>query len=75
MSIYVLHIFFTAGVRIALKRLAPRPGTAPSLTATVIEMVAATVLGILLPLGINWIVSRARLDKWFGLQHMEPAAI
>jgi fucose 4-O-acetylase-like acetyltransferase len=74
MSIYVLHIFFTAGVRIALKRLAPRPGATPSVTATVIEMVAATALGILLPLGINWLVSRARLDKWFGLQHMEPAA-
>ena len=74
MSIYVLHIFFTAGVRIALKRLAPRPGTVPSLGATLVEIVAATTLGVLLPLGINWLVSRARLDKWFGLQRMEPAA-
>jgi hypothetical protein len=74
MSIYVLHIFFTAGVRIALKRLAPRPGSVPSVAATVTEMVAATTLGILVPLGINWLVSRVRLDKWFGLQRMEPAA-
>jgi fucose 4-O-acetylase-like acetyltransferase len=73
MSIYVLHIFFTAGVRIALKPLAPRPGTVPSVGAISIEIVAASVLGVLLPLGINWLVSRARLDKWFGLQHMEPA--
>jgi peptidoglycan/LPS O-acetylase OafA/YrhL len=74
MSIYVLHIFFTAGVRIALKRLAPRPGAIPSVAATAIEIVAATVLGVLLPLGINWLVSRARLDKWLGLQHMETAS-
>jgi fucose 4-O-acetylase-like acetyltransferase len=74
MSIYVLHIFFTAGTRIALKRLAPARGVAPSLTASVIEIAAATALGVLLPLGINWVVSRARLDKWFGLQHMESKA-
>jgi len=74
MSIYVLHIFFTAAVRIALKRLAPHPGTVPSIAATILEIAAATALGILLPLAINWIVSRAKLDKWFGLQHMEPSA-
>jgi fucose 4-O-acetylase-like acetyltransferase len=74
MSIYVLHIFFTAGVRIALKRLAPASGSLPTITATMIEIVAATVLGVLLPLAINWTVSRANLDKWFGLQHMEPRA-
>jgi len=74
MSIYVLHIFFTAGVRIALKHLAPAPGARPAIAATILEIVAATALGVLLPLAINWMVSRANLDKWFGLQHMEPAA-
>jgi len=74
MSIYVLHIFFTAAVRIALKRLAPQPGAVPTIAATLAEIAAATALGVLLPLAINWIVSRARLDKWFGLQHMEPSA-
>jgi fucose 4-O-acetylase-like acetyltransferase len=67
MSIYVMHIFFTSGVRIALKRLASRP----TLAITVIEIVAATAIGTLLPLGINWLVSKLDLDKWFGLQHME----
>ena len=66
MSIYVMHIFFTAGMRIALKRLASRPAA----LATVIEIVAAIVAGILLPLGFNWLVSKFDLDKWFGLQHM-----
>ena len=55
--------------RIALKRLASKPG--PTLLVTVIEIGAATVAGILLPLGINWLVSKFDLDKWFGLQHME----
>ena len=67
MSIYVMHIFFTAGVRIALKRLTSRP----TALVTIIEIGAATVAGILLPLGINWLVSKFDLDKWFGLQHME----
>jgi fucose 4-O-acetylase-like acetyltransferase len=67
MSIYVMHIFITAAVRIALKRLASRP----TALVTVIEIVAATAAGILLPLGINWVVSKFDLDKWFGLQHME----
>jgi len=74
MSIYVLHIFFTAGVRIALKHVAPRPGATPSVSATVLEIVAATAVGVLLPLAINWAVSRVNLDKWFGLQHMETGA-
>jgi fucose 4-O-acetylase-like acetyltransferase len=67
MSIYVMHIFFTAGVRIALKRLA----ATPTVLVTILEIVAATVLGTLVPLGINWLVSRFELDRWFGLQHME----
>jgi fucose 4-O-acetylase-like acetyltransferase len=74
MSIYVMHIFFTAGTRIALKRLAfvtPQPSAGPALAAIVIEIVAATVAGIALPLAINWVVSKFDLDKWFGLQHME----
>lgn len=67
MSIYVMHIFFTAGVRIALKRLAQPP----NILNTVIELSAATVAGVILPLGFNWLVSRLNLDRWFGLQHME----
>jgi fucose 4-O-acetylase-like acetyltransferase len=70
MSIYVMHIFFTSAIRIALKRLAAHP----TLVATTIEIVAATVLGTALPLAINWIISRFNLDKWFGLQHMESAS-
>jgi fucose 4-O-acetylase-like acetyltransferase len=74
MSIYVMHIFFTAGVRIALKRIAVGTlGAEPVAIATTIEIVAATALGILLPLGINWVVSKLDLDKWFGLQHMETS--
>lgn len=67
MSIYVMHIFFTAGVRIAFERLASRP----TMRAIVAEIVAATVAGILLPLGFNWLISKFDLDKWFGLRHME----
>jgi len=74
MSIYVLHIFFTAGVRIALKRLAPAHGAMPTVAATIVEIVAATALGVLIPLAINWGVSRVNLDKWFGLQHMQTGA-
>jgi fucose 4-O-acetylase-like acetyltransferase len=67
MSIYVMHIFFTAGVRIALKRL----GAHPTALVTFVEIAAAMVAGTLLPLGINWLVSKFELDGWFGLQHME----
>ena len=67
MSIYVLHIFFTAGLRIALKRFASHPTP----LATVLEIAVPTVLGIALPLAINWVVSKFDLDKWLGLQHME----
>jgi fucose 4-O-acetylase-like acetyltransferase len=69
MSIYVMHIFFTAGTRIALKRLSIT-GT-PTITAIVLEIVAAIAAGVALPLAINWAVSKFDLDKWFGLQHME----
>jgi fucose 4-O-acetylase-like acetyltransferase len=69
MSIFVMHITFTAGVRIALKRL----GARPTLAFTVLEIVAALVVGILVPLGINWVISRFDLDRWFGVQHMEAA--
>jgi len=69
MSIYVMHIFFTAGFRIALKRLA----FTPSAATTILEIAGATVLGVALPLGINWIVSKFDLDTWFGLQHMETS--
>lgn len=76
MSIYVMHIFFTAGTRIALKHLAivsPPAGGTPSLAATIVQLAAATVAGIALPLAINWMVSKFDLDRWFGLQHMEAA--
>jgi len=66
-AIYVMHIFFTAGVRIALNRL----GTQPSIAGTALEILAATAVGIALPLGINWVISRFGLDSWFGLRHME----
>jgi fucose 4-O-acetylase-like acetyltransferase len=74
MSIYVMHIFFTAGVRIALQHLhvaRPASGAGPTFAATLLEIVAATALGILLPLAINRIISNFELDKWFGIQHME----
>jgi fucose 4-O-acetylase-like acetyltransferase len=67
MSVYVMHIFFTAGVRIALKRLSAHP----TALVTFVEIAAAMVAGTLLPLGINWLVSKFDLDGWFGLQHME----
>jgi fucose 4-O-acetylase-like acetyltransferase len=74
MSIYVTHIFFTAGVRIALKRLIwVAPGAGPSPVAVCIEIVAAIVVGVTLPLAFNWMVSKFELDRWFGLQHMETA--
>lgn len=76
MSIYVMHIFFTAGMRIALKRLpflASQPSAGPTLAATALEIAAATVAGIALPLAIHWVVSKFDLDKWFGLEHMEAA--
>jgi len=71
MSIYVTHIFVTAGVRIALKRISHGSPAGPTVLATSIEIVAATVLGVALPLALNWIVSKFDLDAWLGLQHME----
>jgi fucose 4-O-acetylase-like acetyltransferase len=76
MSIYVMHIFFTAGIRIALKRLpfvASQPSAGPTLAATALEIAAATVAGIALPVAIHWVVGKFDLDKWFGLQRMEAA--
>jgi len=69
MSIYVIHILITASVRIVWKRL----GAHDNLPFTAAELVTATTLGIAIPLGINWIVSKFSLDRWFGLQHMETA--
>jgi fucose 4-O-acetylase-like acetyltransferase len=75
MSIYVTHIFFTAGVRIALKRTAigwtGAAGASPAVLATCVEIVAATLVGVALPLGLNWLVSKLDFDQWLGLQHME----
>jgi fucose 4-O-acetylase-like acetyltransferase len=76
MSIYVMHIFFTAGIRIALKRLpfvASQPSAGPTLAATALEIAAATVAGIALPVAIHWVVGKFDLDKWFGLQRTEAA--
>ena len=70
MSIYVMHIFFTAGTRIVLKRLVVA-GPTPAVTA--LELASAAAFGIAIPLAINWTVSKFNLDKWFGLQHMETA--
>jgi fucose 4-O-acetylase-like acetyltransferase len=67
MSIYVMHIFFTAAVRIVLKRL----GTEPTVAGTLLEIMAATALGVALPLAVNWLISKFGLDSWFGIQHME----
>ena len=69
MSIYVMHIFFTAGMRIAMGRL----GVKPTLAGTVVEIVAATVVAMAAPLAINWVASRLRLDVWMGIQRMERA--
>lgn len=69
MSIYVMHIFVTAGVRIALQRLHVQP----NLAGTMLEIASATVLGVVIPLGVNWIVSKVNLDAWFGIQHMETS--
>ena len=76
MSIYVMHIFFTAGARIALKRLAiasPQLSGTPTLFAAALQIVAGITAGIALPLVINWALSKFDLDKWFGIQHMETA--
>ena len=68
MSIYVMHIFFTAGMRILLGRF----GIKPTLAGTLLEIAAAVAVGIAVPLGINWVASRMRLDVWMGIQRMEP---
>ena len=67
MSIYVMHIFFTAGIRIALHKL----GTQPTAAGTILEIFAAMSLGVAVPLAINWLVSKFNMDSWFGIQHME----
>jgi fucose 4-O-acetylase-like acetyltransferase len=74
MSIFVMHIFFTAGARIALSRLAHLSTSAaagPTPLAAVTEIAAAMAAGVALPLAINWVVSKFDLDRWLGLQHME----
>jgi len=75
MSIYVTHIFFTAGARIALKTIGIGRSavTGPSVPAIVLEIAAATVLGVALPLAINWVISKFDADQWLGLQHMETS--
>jgi surface polysaccharide O-acyltransferase-like enzyme len=67
MSIYVIHILLTAGVRIAMKRL----GAHDTLGFTIAEIVAGTTLGIAVPLAFNWAVSKLSVERWFGLQRME----
>lgn len=72
MGIYILHIFFTFGARIALQRLAVDTWTPIGLAAA-IEILTASVLAIALPLAINWAASKFSLDKWLGLPHMETS--
>ncbi len=82
MSIYVMHIFVTAAVRIGLQRLKVpswnAQGGEKGALAVLLELGLATLLGILMPLAVNRVVSWMNLDKWFGLQNMElnrrPAA-
>ncbi len=69
MSIYVMHIFVTAGTRILFKRL----GAHDTASFLVAEILLGTALGIAVPLAVNWVVSKSSLDRWFGLQHMETA--
>lgn len=69
MSIYVIHILLTAGVRIVMKRL----GAHDSLGFTIAEIVAGTTFGIVVPLIVNWAVSKLSVERWFGLQKMETA--
>jgi len=69
MSIYVIHIILTAGVRIAMKRM----GAYDNLAFTVAEIAAGTTLGIVIPLAINWVVSKLSIERWLGLQRMETA--
>ena len=67
MSIYVMHIFFTAGVRIALNRL----GMKPDVWGSLLEIGAATAAGIGIPLAVNRVLAQFSLEPWFGLQTME----
>jgi fucose 4-O-acetylase-like acetyltransferase len=67
MSIYVMHIFITAGTRIALKRL----GANPTVGFTILEIAAGTILGVALPLAVNWLASKLSIDRWLGIQRME----
>jgi len=67
MSIYVIHIFITAGLRIILKKA----GAHDTVGYAVAEIALGTALGVAIPLGINWAVSRFALDRWFGLQSMK----
>ena len=75
MSIYVMHIFITAASRIALQRLGLTKwylaGPGAGALAVFVELAAATILGVLVPLAVNRIISQLNLDKWLGLQHME----
>jgi fucose 4-O-acetylase-like acetyltransferase len=66
MSIYVIHIIITAGVRIAMQRA----GANDSLIMTMAEIGLGMTLGITIPLAINWLASRLAIERWLGLQPM-----
>ena len=70
MGIFVIHIFFTTAARLALQPLA-FSSIMPAGIAAFVEIAVAVIAGVLGPLGINWIVSKFDLDKWFGLRPME----
>lgn len=69
MSIYVMQIFFIAVVRMGLQRHA----VLPAKVLILVEIVAATVAGILGPLAVHWLASRIHADQWLGLRPMRRA--
>ena len=59
MTIYLLHIFFTSGVRIILSRL--------KVDDLTIHLAAGLIAGLVLPLAIHSLLGRSRMRAWLGL--------
>lgn len=75
-SIYLMHIFFTAGTRIALERLVlahSQWSAEPRMAVAVVATLIATFAGIAFPLAITWLLGKFNLERWFGLPRMETA--